>query len=81
MASDSQYVRSRGTSMAPHAKTLPRPSRPKSDDQSGLIDMKHRRWIDQVLAESQSRSVTLPWARGPKTNPAGSARKNPQDLS
>ena len=79
MTSDSPNFSHDGTNMTESMATLP-PKRPQqAGRRQGHIDMKHRRWIDQVLAESQSQSVVLPWTRKSEGNPVGSARKSPQD--
>ncbi len=81
MVSDSRDVSADGTIMAQGAVSLSTRARRVAGRKKGQIDMTHRRWIDQILAESQSQSVILPWARASARVAAGSARKIPQDVS
>jgi len=81
MSADLPGVKPKSASMGQSAGRLRLSVAGHPSRNAGKIDMKHRRWIDQVLAESQEDSVTLPWARAPKSEPAGAARKIPQDVS
>ena len=81
MSADLPGVKPKSASMGERVGRLRLSAARQSSRDTDKIDMKHRRWIDQVLAESHEDSVTLPWARAPKTEPAEAARKIPQDIS
>lgn len=59
----------------PHGDGAKASTRSRCSTGADRIDAKHRRWIDQVLAESQTPSVTLPWTRAPEKAAADPARK------
>ncbi|MBF9034193.1 hypothetical protein HKCCE2091_08065 [Rhodobacterales bacterium HKCCE2091] len=46
---------------------------------AGTPEMKPRRWMDLVLAESRHHEVKMPWARAPKAENAGTRTENPTD--
>lgn len=77
MKSDSPDIRANGTNMRPNVAKLSTTShRP-----SARVDAKHRRWIDQVLAESLDQTVSLPWTRASAKDSDGTARKTPHDAN
>lgn len=79
MLRDSQEIKPNATGIPQRPARLSATGKKKTGGSKGQIDMNSRRWIEQILAKSQELSVTFPWARAPKADAAGSARKSPQD--
>lgn len=81
MTADSRIIKANGTNMAGAAVKPSLGSRTRLGRASAQVDAKHRRWINQVLAESQGQSVSLPWTRTSAGVSVNSARKTPQDVN
>lgn len=48
---------------------------------AGTLQMKIRRWLDQLLTESRDQKIALPWSRSQGKKTAGTRRENSQDAS
>lgn len=81
MTSDHQNATPCVLNLAQSGANVSTLKRPRAGRAKGRIDMKHRRWIDQVLAESQSPSVILPWTRAAEDKADDAGPKSSQDAT